>query len=88
RMAAFLLATFYVAMAMSGLIVELIFGLAGVIPHERRAQIVETAITWNYTTWLNVVFLLLAAVLGWRFVSTGGIQMLRAMNGQSRGDGR
>ena len=35
----------------------------------------------NYTTWLNIVFLLLAAVLVVRFVRTGGSPMLRMMNG-------
>ena len=29
--------------------------------------------SWNYTTWLNIVFLLLAAVLVLRFFRTGGI---------------
>jgi hypothetical protein len=38
------------------------------------------AITWNYTAWLNVAFLLLAAMLVWRFLRTGGPAMLRMMN--------
>ena len=43
----------------------------------------EAGITWNYTTWLNIAFLALAAVLVWRFVRTGGIAMLRMMNGSA-----
>jgi hypothetical protein len=35
---------------------------------------------WNYTTVLNLIFLGVIAVLGWRFVRTGGIEMLRMMN--------
>ncbi|MGB8206448.1 MAG: permease, partial [Mycobacterium sp.] len=35
----------------------------------------------NYTTWLNIVFVALAAVLVVRFVTTGGIPMLRMMGG-------
>jgi hypothetical protein len=35
---------------------------------------------WNYTTVLNIIFLAVAAVLVWRFLSTGGLPMLRAMN--------
>jgi hypothetical protein len=35
----------------------------------------------NYTTWLNIAFLALAAVLVARFVKTGGIPMLRMMGG-------
>ncbi|MBV9704621.1 MAG: permease [Methylobacteriaceae bacterium] len=86
KMAAFLLASFYIAMATSALIVEALFAVAGVIPHERRAQIVETSFAWNYTTWLNLIFLVLAALLVWRFVSTGGIGMLRMMNRPGHSD--
>jgi uncharacterized protein len=80
RMAAFLLATSYAAMAAAALIVEAVFEALGLIPHERNARVVEASVTWNYTTWLNVVFLLLAAVLVWRFLRTGGPDMLRMMN--------
>jgi uncharacterized protein len=37
-------------------------------------------VTWNYTTWLNIAFLALAAVLVWRFLKTAGPEMLRMMN--------
>ena len=37
--------------------------------------------SWDYTTWLNIVFLLLAAVLVVRFVRTGGRMMLKMMGG-------
>lgn len=37
--------------------------------------------SWNYTTWLNIAFLLLAAVLLVRFLRTGGLSMLRMMGG-------
>jgi uncharacterized protein len=80
KMAIFLLFTFYAAMAISALIVELLFGFAGLMPGERYAQVVEPSITWNYTTWLNIAFLALAVVLAWRFFRTGGIHMLRMMN--------
>jgi uncharacterized protein len=80
RMMAFLLATFYIAMAGAALIVEAMFDFFGLIPQQRSAQVVETSISWNYTTWLNVVFLALAAVLVWRFLKTGGPEMLRMMN--------
>ena len=85
-MAAFLLVTFYVAMAAAALVVEGLFGVLGLIPHERQARVVEASITWNYTTWLNIGFLLLAAILVWRFVTTGGIEMLRMMNKPSHDD--
>jgi uncharacterized membrane protein YraQ (UPF0718 family) len=80
RMTGLILAAFYVAMAVAAFIVEAAFGAFGLIPQERNAQIVEASITWNYTTWLNVVFLVLAALLVWRFMKTGGPEMLRMMN--------
>jgi uncharacterized protein len=80
KMAGFLFVTFYAAMAVAALIVEGIFAGLGLVPAQRNAQIVEAAIAWNYTTWLNIVFLALAALLVWRFLRTGGPAMLRMMN--------
>jgi uncharacterized membrane protein YraQ (UPF0718 family) len=80
RIAALLLLVSYAAMAGAAYIVELIFGIAGLVPQQRSAQIVEAHITWNYTTWLNIVFFGLAAPLIWRFLKTGGPEMLRMMN--------
>ena len=80
KMAGFLFATFYGAMAGAALIVELIFGALGLIPGERNARVAEASITWNYTTWLNIAFLVLAGMLVWRFLKTGGPRMLRMMN--------
>ena len=81
RMAAFLLVTFYVTMAASGLAVELLFQALGIVPTERDADVVEASVKLNYTTVLNIVFLLLAAVLVWRyFMRGGGLRMLRMMN--------
>jgi hypothetical protein len=80
KMAGFLFATFYVAMAVAALIVDLIFGAFALIPPEHKARVVEASITWNYTTWLNVAFLILAGLLVWRFIKTGGPAMLRMMN--------
>jgi len=80
KMAGFLFVTFYTAMAGAALIVELIFGAVGLIPAQRNARVVEASISWNYTTWLNIAFLILAALLVWRFLKTGGPAMLRMMN--------
>jgi hypothetical protein len=43
---------------------------------------VETAsVTWNYTTFLNIVFLVVAAGLLWRYFRRGGgLAMLRMMD--------
>jgi uncharacterized membrane protein YraQ (UPF0718 family) len=86
RMAGLLFVTFYVAMATAALIVEVMFGLLGLVPTDRSARVLEASVTWNYTTWLNIVFLALAGLLGWRFLTTGGPAMLRAMNGPTDGD--
>jgi uncharacterized membrane protein YraQ (UPF0718 family) len=80
KMMGLILATFYVAMAVAALIVEAAFGAFGLIPEERKVQVVEASITWNYTTWLNIIFLVLAALVVWRFMKTGGPEMLRMMN--------
>jgi uncharacterized protein len=81
RMAAFVTGTFYVTMVLAGYAVELIFGGLGLIPSTRNASVVEAHVSWNYTTWLNIVFLALAAVLLVRFVTSGGLPMLRMMGG-------
>jgi uncharacterized membrane protein YraQ (UPF0718 family) len=80
RVAGFLLVTFYTAMVAAALAVELLFQALGLVPEERNAKIVEASVTWNYTTVLNIIFIIFAAVLVWRFVRTGGVPMLRMMN--------
>jgi uncharacterized membrane protein YraQ (UPF0718 family) len=82
RVAWLLFGTFYVAMAAAGYLTELIFTALRLVPTgPRHASVGTTAITWNYTTVLNIVFLLLAAVLVLRFFRTGGRQMLAMMGG-------
>ncbi|MFJ9564707.1 permease [Streptomyces fuscichromogenes] len=81
RTAAFLLGTFYVSMVVAGYVVEFLFGGLGLIPDQADAEIPDEGISWNYTTWLNIVFLLLAAALVVRFLRTGGRAMLRMMGG-------
>jgi uncharacterized membrane protein YraQ (UPF0718 family) len=81
KMMFILLGTFYASMVCAGYVVELLFGAASLIPTERNAMVMEAGISWNYTTWLNIAFLILAAVLVVRFIRTGGIPMLRMMGG-------
>jgi uncharacterized membrane protein YraQ (UPF0718 family) len=63
KMMFILLGTFYASMVCAGYVVELLFGAASLIPTERNATVMEAGISWNYTTWLNIAFLILAAVL-------------------------
>jgi uncharacterized membrane protein YraQ (UPF0718 family) len=79
QMAALLFGLFYVAMAAAGYSVEILFGLAGLIPQHGRARVLEASVQWNYTTALNILFLGLSTVLVWRFLRTGGPKMLRMM---------
>ncbi len=82
RVAAFLTIAFYVTMVTAGYVIELVFGAVGLVPTgERHATIGDNGISWNYTTWLNIIFLMLAAVLVIRFLRTGGRQMLAMMGG-------
>lgn len=76
-----LLGTFYAAIIAAGYVVELAFGAAHLIPSERNATVMHAEFSWNYTTWLNLVFLGLAVVLVVRFFATGGMPMLRMMGG-------
>jgi uncharacterized protein len=81
RMMLVVLGTFYVSMVAAGYAVELLFGLLGITPTERDATVLEPSISWNYTTVLNIVFLVVAAGLLWRFLRTGGREMLAMMGG-------
>ncbi len=80
RMSAFLLITMFASMSAAALVIELVFQALHLVPRERHAKIVEASISMNYTTILNIVFLALAALLLWRFFTTGGMKMLRMMD--------
>ena len=72
KMAGVIFATFYAAMAASGLIVGFVFPAVGLARHARDAKVVMAHVTWNYTTYLDIVFLAVAAVLAWRYFRRGG----------------
>ncbi len=80
KMAGFLFVTFYAAMAAAGYVIEGLFTVLHLVPHVRNAKVLDAAITWNYTTVLNIVFLAVAAALVWRFLRTGGPKMLKMMS--------
>jgi uncharacterized protein len=81
KMALVLFGTFYVAMVGAGYAVEILFRATGLVPTERGATVMTEHISWDYTTWLNIAFAVLATVLVIRFVRTGGMPMLRMMGG-------
>lgn len=76
----YILLTFYVTMAAAGYVVEFLFGALGIIPTNRDVVAITEGVSWNYTTILNIIFLILAAVLVIRFIRTGGLPMLRMMS--------
>jgi uncharacterized membrane protein YraQ (UPF0718 family) len=62
-----LLVAFWVVMSTAGLITELIFQGAGWIPHARHGEVVHSQFEWNYTTFLNVAFLIILGSLYWLY---------------------
>ncbi len=79
RMSLYLLGTSYLAMALAGFLVGWLFGVLGLVPAHHFIAAFQTRPSWNYTTFLDLAALALVAVLGWRFLTTGGMAMLRAM---------
>ncbi len=67
-------------MALAGFLISVAFKAVGWVPARHPFDFAQAAPTWNYTTVLNLVFLLLVAVLLIRFLRTGGPQMLRMMD--------
>ena len=62
-----LVGIFWAVMAAAGLAVEAIFAAAGIIPTHRPTHIVDTSFQWNYTTVLNLFFLVVFAYLYWLY---------------------
>jgi len=79
RMSLYLLGASYAAMVLAGLVVGGLFQLLGLVPAHHFIAAFQTPPSWNYTTFLDLAALALAGVLGWRFLRTGGREMLRAM---------
>jgi uncharacterized protein len=60
-----ILAAFWLVMAIAGLATEYLFSGLGLVPAGRPTQVVEPSFQWNYTTYLNLLFLAVFAVLVW-----------------------
>lgn len=80
RVMGYILLTFYITMAAAGYVVEFLFQALGIIPTNRNVVAISEGVQWNYTSVLNIIFLLLAAMLVIRFIRTGGVSMLKMMN--------
>ena len=80
RISLYLLGVSYAAMAVAGFVIGGLFQLLGLVPAYHFITAFQAPPSWNYTTFLNLAALALLGVLGWRFLRTGGPEMLRAMN--------
>jgi uncharacterized protein len=80
KVMSYILVTFYITMAAAGYVVEFLFAALGIIPQDRNVAAITEGMQWNYTTVLNILFLVVAAVLVIHFLRTGGPAMLRMMS--------
>ena len=62
-----ILAVFWLVMAAAGLATEYLFAGAGLVPPGRPAEVVQPSFQWNYTTYLNLIFLVIFALLFWLY---------------------
>ncbi|MDQ6713700.1 MAG: permease [Candidatus Dormibacteraeota bacterium] len=67
RMALRILAIFWLVMAVAGLATEYLFKAFGLVPAAHPAEVVQPSFQWNYTTYLNILFLGVFAVLFWLY---------------------
>jgi len=67
RMMARMLVVFWGVMSVAGLVTEVIFRAAGLVPAIRTTQVAPEHFSWGYTTYLNIVFLVLFALLYWAY---------------------
>jgi uncharacterized membrane protein YraQ (UPF0718 family)/YHS domain-containing protein len=65
RVAWRLLGAFWLVMSLAGLITELLFKTAGLVPTTRPKVIAPEHFAWNYTTILNLIFLAVFAAIYW-----------------------
>jgi YHS domain-containing protein/uncharacterized membrane protein YraQ (UPF0718 family) len=63
RLAVRLFLSFWAVMSAAGLLTDLLFRALGIGFPERRAEIAETHFAWDYTTILNLLFLVVAAAV-------------------------
>jgi len=60
-----ILAAFWLVMAIAGLATEYLFAWMHLVPGAHPTEIVQPSFQWNYTTYLNLVFMGIFAVLYW-----------------------
>ncbi|MCU1596233.1 MAG: hypothetical protein JWO12_3625 [Frankiales bacterium] len=67
RLALRLFLSFWAVMSGAGLLTDLLLRAVGIGFPKRRAEIAETHFAWNYTTILNLLFLVVGAAVYWTY---------------------
>jgi uncharacterized membrane protein YraQ (UPF0718 family)/YHS domain-containing protein len=62
-----MLVVFWGVMSAAGLFTEILFAAAGLIPATRPTVAAPTHFSWDYTTYLNIIFLALFGALYWAY---------------------
>jgi hypothetical protein len=65
RLTVRLVGLFYVLMVIAGLVTELVFRAFGAVPVNHAVGVKPAHFAWDYTTFLNLVFLAVAGVVWW-----------------------
>lgn len=79
KMMLYIFVVFYTTMVFAGYVTEIVFNALDIIPANRNIVVPLSGIEWNYTTILNIFFILLTVIMVWRFYKTGGKHMLEEM---------
>jgi uncharacterized membrane protein YraQ (UPF0718 family) len=81
KMAVLITGGFYLTMVLAGYVIELLFAVIHLTPTVRAAKVVDASISWNYTSFLNIAFLLIAGALVYKFIKSDGMGMMGMMHG-------
>jgi hypothetical protein len=76
---AYLFVVSYAAMVLAGLLIGAVFNALALVPANRHVGVFATSISWDANTGVNIAFIVIMAALLVRFLRTGGVAMLRAM---------
>ena len=80
-MTLYLFAVSWLAMAVAGIVTGTLFNALNLAPTGHVVAVLTTSPALDLTTWLDAGVLAGTVVLGVRFLRTGGVAMLRMMDG-------
>jgi len=74
KAALYITSILFASMVIAGIVVDLLFGALGLIPHVRPpGAMAHASFQWNYTTWLDFAALLISGFFIWiHFKKNGG----------------